>query len=261
MLLTLVIAFFSLIALMIIHEFGHFIIAKKFGVRVEEFGIGYPPRMFGKKFGDTIYSINWVPLGAFVKIFGEEGGIDDYRSFSNLAIWKRILIVLGGVLAFWIASMFIFTAAFMVGANIPIGDQDVVGVMDTTVQVLNVLPDSPAGQAGIQIGDEMILAKSGNTTLEVNKITDFQNFVHANKGKEIALDIKRGSEEMTLSLTPRGEQPSDQGPTGVALERMANVLSKQPWYMAPWYGILYTGEITWQAIMGIYSVINNLVSG
>src|SRR3989344_5576494 len=109
MLLTLLIAFFSLIALMIIHEFGHFIIAKKFGVKVEEFGIGYPPRVFGKKFGETIYSINLIPLGAFVKIHGEEGGIDDYRSFAKLTIWKSVLIVLGGVIAFWVASIIIFS--------------------------------------------------------------------------------------------------------------------------------------------------------
>src|SRR3989338_1254168 len=100
--LTLVVAFLSLIVLMAIHEFGHFIIAKKFGIRVEEFGIGYPPRIFGKKFGETIYSVNLLPLGAFVRIYGEEGlpaqagGVDDYRSFSSLAIWKRMMIVLGG---------------------------------------------------------------------------------------------------------------------------------------------------------------------
>ena len=93
---------------MIIHEFGHFIIAKKFGVRVEEFGIGYPPRIFGKRFGETIYSVNLIPLGAFVKIYGEESDVDDYRSFSGLAIWKRILIVLGGVIAFWVAAIIIF---------------------------------------------------------------------------------------------------------------------------------------------------------
>ena len=124
MFLTLLIAFFSLIVLMIIHEFGHFIIAKKFGVRVEEFGIGYPPRIFGKKFGETLYSVNLVPLGAFVKIYGEEGpdaseagsagspvyGVDDYRSFSNLPIWKRVLICLGGVLAFWVAAAIIFSS-------------------------------------------------------------------------------------------------------------------------------------------------------
>src|SRR3990167_8953568 len=112
MLITLLVAFLSLIILMIIHEFGHFIIAKKFGVRVDEFGIGYPPRLFGKKFGETVYSVNLMPLGAFVRIRGEEGGIDDYRSFSHLAIWKRMLIVMGGVIAFWIAAIVIFSVLF-----------------------------------------------------------------------------------------------------------------------------------------------------
>jgi hypothetical protein len=97
MILTLIIAIASLIILMIVHEFGHFIIAKKFGVRVEEFGIGYPPKLFGRKFGETEYSLNLIPFGAFVRIYGEETGVDDYRSFSNLAIWKRMLICLGGV--------------------------------------------------------------------------------------------------------------------------------------------------------------------
>src|SRR5947207_13623349 len=123
MLLTLLIAFFSLIALMIIHEFGHFIIAKKFGVKVEEFGIGYPPRLFGHRFGDTLYSVNLIPLGAFVKIYGEEGGVDDYRSFSGLAIWKRMLIVLGGVIAFWVAAAIIFSVLFGIGASVPVGDE------------------------------------------------------------------------------------------------------------------------------------------
>src|SRR6185295_20003778 len=109
MLATLIIAFFSLIALMVIHEFGHFVIAKKFGAKVEEFGIGYPPRLYGKKFGETLYSVNLIPLGAFVKIYGEEGDVDDYRSFANLKIWQRILIVLGGVIAFWVAAAIIFT--------------------------------------------------------------------------------------------------------------------------------------------------------
>src|ERR1035437_9751263 len=117
--ITLIVAFLSVIALMSIHEFGHFIIAKKFGIRVDEFGIGYPPRIFGKKIGDTIYSINWLPLGAFVRIYGEEGGLDDYRSFSNLKIWKRVLIVIGGVAAFWASAIVIFKIVFAMGADLP----------------------------------------------------------------------------------------------------------------------------------------------
>src|SRR3989344_4944996 len=174
MFITLLVAFLSLIALMIIHEFGHFIIAKKFGVRVEEFGIGYPPRLFGKKFGDTLYSVNLIPLGAFVKIYGEEGDVHDAKSFTNLAIWKRILIVLGGVLAFWVASIIIFSVLFLIGAQVPVGDQDVAVGTPVVVSIMSVQKGTPAESAGLQIGDKM---------LDFNKIIDFQNFIKDNKGK------------------------------------------------------------------------------
>lgn len=83
MIFTLIIAFIGLIGLLVLHEFGHFILAKKFGVKVDEFGIGYPPRIFGKKIGETIYSINLLPFGAFVALPGETKRIDDPRSFSS----------------------------------------------------------------------------------------------------------------------------------------------------------------------------------
>src|SRR3989344_885901 len=156
MVLTLLIAFLSLIALMIIHEFGHFIIAKKFGVKVEEFGIGYPPRLFGKQFGETLYSVNLIPLGAFVKIYGEEGDVHDVKSFSNLAIWKRVLIVLGGVLAFWVASAIIFSVVFLIGATVPVGDQDVAGFEQVPISILEVQKDSPAQVSGLKAGDEIV---------------------------------------------------------------------------------------------------------
>src|SRR6185295_14321264 len=153
MLLTLIIAFFSLIVLMIIHEFGHFIIAKKFGVHVEEFGIGYPPRLFGKQFGETVYSVNLIPLGAFVKIKGEEGDIDDPRSFSTLVMWKRILIVLGGVIAFWVAAIVIFSVLFGIGASVPVGDQDITDGSSVFIKIVQIADNSPAQTAGAKVGD------------------------------------------------------------------------------------------------------------
>ena len=252
MVLTLLIAFFSLIALMIIHEFGHFIIAKKFGVRVEEFGIGYPPRLFGKKFGETLYSVNLVPLGAFVKIYGEEGGVDDYRSFSNLKIWKRVLICLGGVLAFWIAAAIIFSVVFSIGASIPIGDQDIVGINKTVVVISEIQKDSPADLAGLKVGDEI---KS------VNKVSDFQKLVSDNAGRQVELKINRDGQEININVTPRVSFPEGQGPTGVKLDRIANLIEKYPWYQAPLQGILYTGQVTWEALKGIYGFFASLFSG
>ncbi|GAH75098.1 unnamed protein product, partial [marine sediment metagenome] len=110
--MIILIVFISLIGLIILHEFGHFAIAKKFGVRVEEFGIGYPPRIFGKKIGETLYSLNLLPFGAFVKIYGEEGGIESAHSFTGKPIWQRALIILGGVVSFWIISAILLSIVF-----------------------------------------------------------------------------------------------------------------------------------------------------
>lgn len=259
--LVLAIAFLSLIALMIIHEFGHFIVAKKFGVRVDEFGIGYPPRIFGKKIGETIYSINLLPLGAFVRIYGEEGGVDDYRSFANLKIWKRVLIVVGGVVAFWIASMFIFSVVFMMGAEIPVGDQEIQGLTTAQVKVISVSANSPADISGLKTGDTIKEVQVNESAYEIVKISDFQNITSENKGKEISILIDRSGQDLIFSLTPRIDPPQGEGAVGIGLERMANLIEKQPWYLAPVHGVVFTWELTFNAVRGLYQVLSDLISG
>lgn len=256
--LTLIIAFLSLIALMIIHEFGHFIIAKKFGVRVDEFGIGYPPRIFGKKFGETIYSINWIPLGAFVRIFGEEGGLDDYRSFSSLKIWKRVLIVIGGVAAFWITAMIIFSIVFAIGADLPVGDQDVVGMTNARVNIISVSENSPASQAGIKIKDTIKGIKASGIEMKVDKVADFQKITGENKGKEITVVLERNGQNIEVNLTPRENPPAGQGAVGIGLERMATLIKKTSWYSAPVQGVVYTWQTTGNALVGLYQTFANL---
>jgi len=255
--LTLIIAFFSLIALMVIHEFGHFIIAKKFGVRVDEFGIGYPPRIFGKQIGETIYSVNWLPLGAFVRIYGEEGGVDDYRSFTGLKIWKRVLIIIGGVVAFWIASIILFSIVFAIGANIPIGDQDVQGMSNVQVKVISVETGSPAAVAGIKEGDNLIKIEGIN----INKVKDFQDFTKNHAGEQVNVTVQRNGQELTVSLSPRVNPPAGQGAVGVALERLATLIEKYPWYQAPIQGVVYTWQTTANGFVGLYDVFANLFSG
>lgn len=240
---------------------------------MEEFGIGYPPKLFGRKFGDTEYSLNLIPFGAFVRIYGEETGVDDYRSFSNLAIWKRMLICLGGVLAFWIAAAFIFSVAFMVGARIPAGDQDVAGITNTSIEVVSVQKNSPADLAGLKTGDQIIEAYPKSATeiratslgsigyIFPKKISEFQDFIQKYKGQEVFIVVKRNGQEMNFTLTPRSDYPADQGPTGVALERMANVIKKVPFYQAPFYGIAYTGQVTWEALRGIVTFFVSLFNG
>ncbi|OGZ63953.1 MAG: hypothetical protein A2998_03525 [Candidatus Staskawiczbacteria bacterium RIFCSPLOWO2_01_FULL_37_25b] len=257
--LTLVVAFLSLIVLMAIHEFGHFIIAKKFGVRVDEFGIGYPPRLFGKKIGETIYSVNLLPLGAFVRIYGEEGGVDDYRSFMGLKIWKRVLIVIGGVAAFWIAAIIIFSVVFGIGADLPVKDEDVQGFTNVRVSVVGVSGNSPAEEAGLKKGDIILNAENQDSSVKISKIKDFQEFTKENAGKEIILTIKRQENIFDVFLTPRVSPPEGQGAVGIALERMATLIEKYPWYQAPLQGIIYTWETTAGALKGLYIVLADLV--
>jgi len=266
--IVLVVAFLSLIALMIIHEFGHFIIAKKFGVRVDEFGIGYPPRMFGKKIGETIYSVNWIPLGAFVKIYGEEGGLDDYRSFSNLKIWQRVLIVIGGVAAFWVTAIIIFSIVFAMGADLPVGDQDVQGLTNPQIKVIAVSQNSPASQAGIKAGDTLLQIESmkyesanyGPETVTLNKIKDFQDFVKAHAGEQVDITLMRDGTKIDVLLSPRANPPAGEGAVGVGLERMATLIQKSSWYMAPVQGAVYTWKTTVNALGGLYTTFAGLLS-
>jgi len=258
--LTLIVAFVSLIVLMIIHEYGHFIIAKKFGVRVDEFGIGYPPRIWGKKIGETIYSINWLPLGAFVRIYGEEGGVDDLRSFQNLKIWKRVLIVIGGVAAFWAAAIVIFTIVFAMGAELPVGDQDSPGMTNPQVKIISVSPTSPAGIAGIQVGDTVKEIKAGGVDIKINKIAEFQKVTADNKGKPMVLTVERAGKNVNVNITPRVNPPAGEGAVGVGLERMATLIQKTSWYMAPVQGAIYTWQTTVTAFVGLYNTFAGLFS-
>ncbi|MCX6721278.1 MAG: site-2 protease family protein [Candidatus Staskawiczbacteria bacterium] len=253
--LILAVAFLSLIALMIIHEFGHFIIAKKFGVRVDEFGIGYPPRMFGKKIGETIYSVNWIPLGAFVKIYGEEGGVDDYRSFTNLKIWQRVLIIIGGVVAFWIAAIILFSIVFATGADLPVqDDQSAQGFTNLHIEVTSVSQNSPASQAGLKIGDVLISGEN----VKFNKIKDFQDFLKENLGKSVMLTIDRSGKSIETSLTPRANPPAGQGAIGIGLERIGTFIKKYSWYEAPLQGAIYTWQTTINSLKGLWQVISDL---
>ena len=249
MLITIIVALAGIISLLIIHEFGHFIIAKKCGVEVEEFGVGYPPRIHGKRFGETIYSLNLIPFGAFVKIKGETGGVEDYRSFAGKPMWQRVSIVLGGVVSFWVISAIILgIVAGVWGLPTAVGDEERADLIDPMVYVIGAIEDSPAGKAQLKAGDVIEEIKVSDSRFPISKVGEVQLLTEEHGGKEIILVVKRGEETLELTVVPRISPPEGEGALGISLTRVA--LKKYPWYKAPLQGVV-----------GSYFLTANVVSG
>lgn len=259
MILTIFITFFSLIGLITLHELGHFLFAKKFGVKVEEFGIGYPPRLFGKKIGETVYSLNLLPFGAFVRLPGETEESDDAQSFSKQPIKKRVLIVLGGVLAFWVIAAIIFSIVFSLGAPVAVEDEANANLINPKVTIIAVAKDSPAQAAGLEVGDTIKELSFMDEQFSPDKTKQVQDFTNNYLGEEVNLTIERGKEVFSVSLIPRISPPQGEGPMGVALARTA--IKKYPFYLAPWQGIVTTGKLTISIINGYAGAIKNVFIG
>ncbi|MBI2113131.1 MAG: site-2 protease family protein [Candidatus Wildermuthbacteria bacterium] len=248
------IAIASILVLVILHELGHFFVARKFGVKVEEFGIGLPPRIWGKQFGETLYSINLLPLGAFVRMAGEEKRSNDPRSFSRQSVFARMLIVAGGVLVFWGVAAVLFAGLGAI-TGIPTSIDDEQEIPGAQVHILAVSGESPAESAGIQAGD-IVLSANG---FEITKVGQLQDLAKQSGSKELVLDVKRGSETVEITAIPRENPPEGEGALGVMLGRTAFI--KFPWYQAPFQGVKIAGIMTAQIIQGLWNTILSVGSG
>lgn len=190
-----------IIVLVLAHEFGHFITAKIRGVRVIEFGLFYPPRLFSFTRGGTIYSINLIPLGGFTKMAGEEDpSIKD--SLASKGVGTRLLVLSAGALMNIILPFILFSVAFMVPHD----------VMQGRVVINDVVANSPAAQAGIEIGDTL-LAVNGK---KLNNNVDLSRDVQLNLGNKIKIKLQHADGTIeTVTLTPRWKPPAGQGAMGI----------------------------------------------
>ena len=255
--LTTIIVFILILGLLIfVHEFGHFIVAKRAGVKVEEFGFGFPPRIFGIKKGETIYSLNFLPIGGFVKIHGEEGkptdkqspkDSDKRRAFYNKPIGIRAIILIAGVTMNLLLAAFLLSLGYWLGLPAMVDDQTT-NLEGVRIQITQVVFDSPASQAGIKMGDIIT---------QFNKVADMQKFVDEHKGQEITLTIQRGDEVLEKTLVPRVNHPENEGPLGIALARTAIV--SYPWYRALIMGITSTVNLTWLIIVALGGLLWQLM--
>jgi len=275
MFITLVTFIIVLSVLVFAHEMGHFWTARKFGVKAEEFGFGFPPRIGGiykneqgqwktvwgskevKDAPGTVYSLNWLPLGGFVKIKGENGDNEDEPdSFASKKIWQRAIMLSAGVVMNIVLAAVLFSFGFMIG--LPQGVEGInprAIVSDQKVQIAQVLPDSPAKQAGLEMGDFVIGVNDNKFTTD----EELQNFVGTRAGEELNYKISRGGEELSFKITPELREDTGRGGIGIAIATTG--LVKYPWYMAIWEGIITTIFLTWAIMLAFYDLFKDLILG
>jgi len=266
MFLTILVFILILGLLIFVHEFGHFVMAKRAGVRVEEFGFGFPPRLFGIKKGDTIYSLNLLPLGGFVKIYGEDGAIknqkedvDNENVFYKKPIKTRVGILVAGVTMNLILAAVLLSVGYWIGLPTIIKEGQISDFKDAKVQILQVDFNSPAEQAGIKMGDTIASFKLQitNYKLQITEVSQVQEFINQHKGEEIIVVIQRGDEILEKTVVPRIDAPKGEGPLGISLAETAIV--SYPWYRALVMGVTSVINLTWAITVALAGLLWQII--
>ena len=236
MIWTILLFLLLLSVLVLVHEFGHYIAARKAGMTVEEFGIGFPPKVFSwKAKSGTTWSVNAIPLGGFVRIKGESGeDTDAPDSFAAKSWWRRFSVVIAGVAMNLVLAWFLFTVGFLFGlpAIVEDGVETGVTVTDRAINVVDVLPDSAADVAGLEVGDRVltidgIAFESGSAARDALKPHD--------DGSPISMMVAHNGETQTVSVSPLFVEELGRNGVGVAIVETGFV--HYPWYLAPVKGI------------------------
>ncbi len=223
-----------LIVLVIVHEFGHFIVAKMVGMRVDEFAFGFPPKLFGKKIGETTYSFNSIPLGGYVSIWGENGSDEDKkengalhhpRAFGNRPTWAQLLVLVAGVTMNMVLAFFIFV--FISYGDVQIRTDDPIygaRVKDIQLVVSDVSAESPAFKAGIVPGSVILSLKSAGVTADITTATSVIRFIEKNQNLPFFIRYKtpEGVTQETTVAAVYGIIP-DRKALGLGLDTIGTV--------------------------------------
>ncbi len=274
MFFTIIIFLAVLSVLVLVHELGHFLTARKFGAKSEEFGLGFPPRAIGiykstegkwkkvygakevKDAADTIYSLNWLPLGGFVKIKGEDGENSDEDSFVSRKMWQKAIILVAGVTMNIVLAFALISVGYMIGFPQAIDDEVSGGtVVDPEIQVIELLENSVAFEAGMKSGDVI----TGIDGIEFENFAALQTYVDKNVGNEIIYEVRRGYEGIEFPMTPEIREETDRGGVGISIVELGTV--KYSFFRSIWEGAKTTVLITWLILLAFFNLIKDLIMG
>ncbi|MHB8860196.1 MAG: M50 family metallopeptidase [Minisyncoccota bacterium] len=213
--MNIVILIAVIVALIVVHEFGHFVAAKLSGMRVDEFGLGYPPRALSLgKIGETEYTLNWLPFGGFVKIYGEDGtpgdategsqtsATADRRAFTSKNRFLQAIVLVAGIAMNLIFAYVLITGALLTGTPRALGENELATAKNVELAVADVLPNSPAALAGILPGDSIMSAKDAAGEWHAADPKSFSAFVTASGGSVVTLNVKHDGKEKVVTTTP-----------------------------------------------------------
>ena len=277
--MSIVIFIVILLVLVLVHEFGHFFTAKGFGIRVDEFGFGFPPKLFSFKKGETEYSFNLLPLGGFVKIFGENvdeanllevGFLDkketpekielSKRSLANKPKWQQAMVLFAGIFANFLLAWILFSIGFMSGLPTSVGSEPTpYKLQDVNLVIVSILPKSPAENAGLKIGDKIINIKNDNNFTTFLSPETIKSFVVDGGGKEIDVGYIRGknSEVNIAKIIPK--ETNGEFTIGISMDEIGT--AKLPFFSAFWQGLRLDWLMTKNTVIGLYTLITDGLRG
>lgn len=250
-----------LVFLVVVHELGHGIVARRNGVVVEEFGIGFPPKAWAKKVKQSVlgknvlWSVNWLPLGGFVKLQGENDAASKKGDYGAASYWAKTKILLAGVLTNWLTAAILLTILAMTGLPKIVPNQFSVSGDTTTetkpVRLMSLVKDYPAEKVGFKTYDE-ILRFDGK---EVKTQTQFIQLTSDYRGKTVKIIYSRSGIEGEKTVTLKNNQKAN---FGASLNQQERTHSS---WSAPIVGVVTTGQFSWLTLQGIGDLLINLSKG
>ena len=261
-----IIIFIIILAILIfVHELGHFIVAKKSGVRVDEFALGFPPRLFSWQYGETRYALNLIPFGGYVKIYGETpdeeslSGPDSTRSLVNKPKKIQALVLVAGVSFNMLLAWILLSLGFMIGLPLAVADVPVGGIVENqALTIVSVLAESPAELAGLKPGDEIVQLTNTSDSVIPSTPTMVRDFI-SESDTPIDFHLLRSGIETVITVEPVSGLLADLPAVGIATEEVGIV--SLPFFRSLYYGARYTFDITALMITSLGQIIVDLLSG
>lgn len=261
--MSLILFFIVLLVLVLAHEFGHFIVAKKFGIRVDEFAFGFRPRLFAKRVGETTYSFNALPLGGYVKIYGEDPDEvstgDKSRSFVGKPRWVQALVIVAGVVFNLLLAWLLISGTLVAGIAAADDPESGYHVANPRLTITGVHEKSPAELAGLSAGDTLIALSDGHDTIAADSPDTVSAFVAPREGRPITITYRRSGEEFQTTATPTSGIVPGTAAIGIYMDMVGTL--RLPPHLALWEGAKRTWFYTEMTVKGIYGFLSQAVLG